>query len=235
MLHTFNLSLLAAFCLFHVTLAAELARANKFTLATATARLVRTVAERGCDPNVCFALDGSGSITDAEYELQKDFVKLVAGTISADPGAQFAAVQYGISLERLTPRLTSDADKFILDISGSEHSKASSTFIAPGLGYCIRQFRRTAGEANKIVLLGDGRSNLDSRNPPLDPASIASTWLSRGDNNAICAIAVHYDDIAPMTSIVGDGRVFQVADWLEVTFVLDDLVTEICGWDAVEF
>ena len=66
----------------------------------------------GCNANICFAIDGSGSMSDEEFTNQKNFVLDVASIIGVDEVAEFAAVQYSTATSRITP-LTVDNAEFI--------------------------------------------------------------------------------------------------------------------------
>eukprot|EP00178_Gracilaria_changii_P014139 TRINITY_DN4012_c0_g1_i1.p1 TRINITY_DN4012_c0_g1~~TRINITY_DN4012_c0_g1_i1.p1 ORF type:complete len:244 (-),score=40.30 TRINITY_DN4012_c0_g1_i1:296-1027(-) len=195
---------------------------------------IQIAADTNCDPNLCFALDGSGSISEDEFQLQLDFVNIIAGVVALDQGSQYAGIQYGLR-PRFISRLTNDADQFLLDVKSTLQLKSPRTFIAPGIAGCMRQFRSVPGEANKIILLGDGRSTFDSRDPPLDPPSIAQQFLSE-PNNAISAVAVSFPNTAMLEAITGTpDRVFKVDDWFSVLDVITELVEQVCGFDQVEF
>lgn len=197
-------------------------------------RAAQIVQETGCEPNLCFAIDGSNSISDDEFQLQLDFVKLVTGVVALDEQSGYSAIQYGLR-PRFMSRFTQDADDFLLKVEGTFQLRSVRTFIAPGLGGCMRQFRRVRGQANKIILLGDGRSTFDSRDPPLDPPSIAAQFLAE-PNHSISAVGVSFDTTELLEEITGTpDRVFNVADWMSVVDVLADLVEQVCGADAVEF
>ncbi|KAI0561494.1 von Willebrand factor type A [Gracilaria domingensis] len=192
------------------------------------------VAEGGCDPNVCFALDGSVSIDEDSFQLQKDFVKLVAGVISLDEQSQFAALQYGITTSIISD-LTIDANDFLLKVDAAVQIGASRTFVARGIFGCVLQLLRTPFEANHIVLLGDGEDSDLSRFTSFGSAGIARQFL-RNPNNQISAVAVGFSDTSGLESIVGSpDRVFTVDQWAEVVDVTADLVADVCGVDAIEF
>ncbi|KAI0561497.1 von Willebrand factor type A [Gracilaria domingensis] len=196
---------------------------------------VAIVNATNCNPNICFAIDGSGSMDETEFTLEKDFVKLVAAVVALDPQSKYAAVQYGLR-PAFVSTLTEDADAFLLNVDAAQSLDAPRTFIAPGLGACMRQLRRVQGQPQKIILLGDGRSNFDALAPPLDPPSIAQSFLA-SPNASISAIGVgNFQDPDMLEGIAGSpDRVFKVAQWLDVIFVLADLVADVCGLENVEF
>eukprot|EP00737_Agarophyton_chilense_P001014 gb/GEZJ01001126.1/.p1 GENE.gb/GEZJ01001126.1/~~gb/GEZJ01001126.1/.p1 ORF type:complete len:244 (-),score=39.76 gb/GEZJ01001126.1/:609-1340(-) len=195
---------------------------------------IQIAVNSNCDPNICFAIDGSGSISEDEFQLQLDFVKIIAGVVSLDPGSQYAAIQYALRPQFMS-RLTENVEQFLLDVQSTLQIRSPRTFIAPGLAGCMRQLNKVKGEANKIILMGDGRSTFDSRDPPLDPPSIAQVFLAE-PNNAISAVAVSFPNTEMLEAITGTpDRVFMVADWFSVLDVIEELVEQVCGSDQVEF
>lgn len=191
----------------------------------------------GCDPNVCFALDGSRSVSDEDFELQKDFVQLVAATISVDPEGTYSAVQYGLGLKRISSA-TASIGSFLDRVEDSPQMKARSTFLAPGIGYCIRALgqKRFKNEPKKIVLIGDGSTNYDSKSPPLDPTSIIRRWKKQSKTHSLSAVAVNFDDISMWKKLVGGRKhVFTVNQWFQLLNVLEKLVIDICDLENLEF
>ena len=187
-------------------------------------KLKQRVRDNGCKPRICFALDGSGSIFPSEWREQKEFVLLVAAIIGVDPDARFAAVQYGLSLKKIS-LLTRKIDEFLLDVDAAKQAKAPRTFIAAGLGFCISQFTSGRGQPSKIVLLGDGRSNFGG-----NPVPIARNWRNRYPGYRICAVEVgFFPKKRALRKITGSKKlVLQVDDWFKVVDILRDLVEEIC-------
>lgn len=197
----------------------------------------KAVKDNGCDPNVCFALDGSGSIDDDEWIKQKDFVQLVAAIISADPEGTYGAVQYGKGLKGITFRQTPDIDAFLDKVESAVQMKSDVTFMAPGIASCIRMLDRPQfdNEPKKIVIIGDGDDNFDSKWWHLKPKGIISDWKLKSNTNAVCGVAVNWWDVSNFEQIVGTGNVFKVKDWSELLTALEKLVIDICGWDQLQF
>ena len=179
----------------------------------------------GCGPNVCFALDGSGSISGSDWSAQKFLVELVAAVVGVDTNAEFAAVQYGLRNIGIS-LLTGDVDQFLLDVEANRLARARRTFIAAGLAFCIRQLNQRPGDANKIVLLGDGRSNFGG-----NPIPTAQRWLSAAPSNRICSVGVGFENTAVLQAIAGGDpdMVLTSDDWEKVTEILGDLVYQVCG------
>jgi len=184
----------------------------------------RVINQGSCNPNICFALDGSGSISPEEYKMQKEFVELIAGITSVDTDVGYAAVQYGLRNVGISS-LTNDANQFLLDVAASNLARAPRTFIAAGLGFCIQELRARPEDANKIVLLGDGRSNFGG-----DPVPIARTFRPPRGNGSICAVGIGFRDRRVLRRIAGNrNRVLAINDYFELLDILDQVVTEICG------
>lgn len=189
----------------------------------------------GCSPNVCFALDGSKSIKENDYELQKNFVLLVAGIIAGDPDAEFAATQYSI-IQQPIHLLDNDAVQFQLDMDATEQSVIKKTFISAGLGFCINQMNGLDGQPNKIVILGDGRHNFGDKSGPLGPGALADRWRARDPGNKVCAVAVGYrQNLTRLLQIVGGDSdlILEAEEWEDLIEILKDLVMEVCGIPAV--
>jgi len=184
----------------------------------------RVINQGSCNPNLCFALDGSGSITTADYTAQKEFVELIAAIVGVDTDAAFAAVQYGLRNIGISS-LTNDVDEFLLDVAASNLASAPRTFIAAGLGWCIQELRARPEDANKIVLLGDGRSNFGG-----NPVPIAKKFRKPVGDGAICAVGIGFRDRRVLKRITGSRtRVLAIHDYFELLDILDQVVTEICG------
>lgn len=186
----------------------------------------------GCDPNICFALDGSGSIGFENYEVQKEFVLLLTAIIGANDKATFAAVQYGFINEPISS-VDGNAERFIQKLLTSEYQGASKTFVGAGLGYCISQLGRKRGEPAKIVLFGDGGASLGGLTGPLSPASLADFFRGRSPANRVCAVAVNYPHKPPLfVDIVGGEEhrnlVTDVEGWPLILNQLRDLIRTIC-------
>lgn len=186
----------------------------------------------GCDPNICFALDGSGSIGFKNYEDQREFVLLLAAIIGANDKATFSAVQYGFVNEPIS-NLDGNAERFIEKLLSSEYQAASRTFVGAGLGFCISQLGKRRGEPAKIVLFGDGGATLGGLTGPLSPASLADFFRGRSPANRICAVAVNFPTKPPLfIDVVGGEKnrnlVTDVEGWPLILNQLRDLIRTIC-------
>ena len=200
---------------------------GQFDLDAEVESLKNRVRTRGCNPRVCFALDGSASISRRDFRAQKDFVLLVANIISVDPRARFAAAQYGLTLSGIS-LLTQNIRRFLRSVNRERQLRSGRTFLAAGIGFCVSQVDRNPTAPAKIVVLGDGGSNFGG-----DPRPVARNWLLSDPSNAICAVGVGFSSTRLLRRITNRrNRVLTVDEWDRVVRILRRLVEEICGLDA---
>ncbi len=184
----------------------------------------RVKAAGGCNANVCFAIDGSGSINGTEFTSQKNFVLDLVSVLTVDDAAEVAACQYSSSVSPIQP-LTVDTAKFNLAVTRARQVTGQS-FVVGGINYCFSQLWRRRGEANKIVLLGDGRSNIGS-------SAVARADLFRMIGGSVCAVGAGFKDDTELLGIAGGNRtlVFQTESFLDVLTlqsIVERLVSQIC-------
>lgn len=182
------------------------------------------IANGGCNANVCFAIDGSGSVGQAGFDAEKQFVFDIVSIINVDEPVEIAATQYGAANSAISPLTFNSAD-FNVALNGATFLNAGFTQIRGGLLYCFNQLRKRKGDANKIVLLGDGRANLGG-----NPVPIANLFRKR-TGGQICAVGVRYQDTQSLLDIVGGDpkKVLTVDDFFELKDIIDELVVQICG------
>lgn len=186
-------------------------------------RIQRRIARfSGCPQLICFGIDGSGSITRTEFEIQQSFVSLVAALMSVDELAQFSAVQYGLR-NILISDFTANEDLFERRVNSSIHARAPRTFLAAGLGFCVRDLRgNPAPQQRNIVILGDGSSNFGTE----DLSSIVAQA-----NATIYAVGVGFSDDSKLLQLTQgmDSRLFALADYSMMAAAAFNLVREVCN------
>ncbi|CDF33028.1 unnamed protein product [Chondrus crispus] len=182
-----------------------------------------------CDISLCFALDGSGSISAEEYQVQKDLVKLIA-ILAAPANATFSAVQYGLANEFISVS-TSDPFAFMKYVDNSVLLRAPRTFLTAGLGFCISQVNENpkAG-GKKVVVLGDGRDNYME--------SSLALVLKSAESVDIFAVGIGNSlDTQKLLEITGGQKnhVYTASNYADVGQVVVDLVRALCSVpEAVE-
>ncbi|KAI0559988.1 chitin-binding protein [Gracilaria domingensis] len=172
----------------------------------------------GCNANVCFAIDGSGSISSEEFDLEKAFVLDVVSVLTDNP-VEVAAVQFSTStfpIQALTP----DVEQFNLRVQATNQIRGAS-FVAGGVNYCVGQLIRRPGESNKVVLLSDGRSNIGGS------ASRAADEF-RAFGGSVCAVGAGDRSAQELLEIVGgdEDLLFEVDNFLDV-FALEDTIERV--------
>ncbi|KAI0557415.1 collagen alpha-6(VI) chain [Gracilaria domingensis] len=187
------------------------------------------VERRGCSVNLCFAVDTSGSVNQTEFNLEKEFLMDISAIVGSDSRSKLAAGQYGARTYRISS-LTSDPEVFNLRVRNAVFQHDPYTSVGSGIVYCDRVLRREArtnpdaNHANKMVVLGDGRNNLGG-----DPIRRANTFRERA-GGVVSTVGVGFQDRSALADIAGsEDRVFAINDYVELSFVLDDLVFDICG------
>ncbi len=179
----------------------------------------------GCNANVCFAVDGSSSISRAEFENEKNFVLDVASVISMDQPVELAAAQYSTSIVPITP-LTPYLTGFDMSIWRARQIGGAS-FVVGGVNYCFSQLMKRPREANQMVILGDGRSNIGSD-------AVKRAALFRRLGGSLSTVAAGFADDRELLAIAGNDRsmVFRVnsfADVLALHEIIKKLVFRVCG------
>ncbi len=179
----------------------------------------------GCNANVCFAIDGSSSISSAEFQNEKNFVLDVVSIISRDQPVELAAAQYSTSVVPITP-LTPNVTEFDKSVQNSSQIGGAS-FVVGAVNYCFSQLLRRPGEANQMVILGDGRSNIGS-------STVNRADFFRQMGGSLSTVAAGFADDKELLAIAGGDRnmVFRVnsfADVLALHEVIKKLVFRVCG------
>lgn len=206
--------------------AQSITKGNELAKSLGIATLVRWQKEiantRKCNVRLCFAIDGSASISPAEYKVQQDLVKLIAG-LSRIGGSTFSAVQYGLSNTPISVQTGNDF-KFRKEVDASVSQKASRTFIGAGLGFCVSNLQgEPKGDGRKIVFLGDGRSNFFTLSLPL--------VLTTLKDIKVFAVGIGFPkDAKTLLQIAGSSnRVCQVSRYADVRKIVIKLLRNICA------
>lgn len=178
-----------------------------------------------CNLRLCFALGGSDALTSADYELQKNIVKLIA-SVTAINGASFSAAQYGLINDLISER-TLNADTFRTRVDASVFQDTDAGFIGAGLGFCISNVQMVEeGDGRTVILLGDGRGQF------------ADTFLEQvlsalGVTEEVLAVGVgKMQNVSVLTKAVGGNaeNVYSIG-MNEAVDVTARLVRRLCRLD----
>lgn len=175
----------------------------------------------GCNANVCFAIDGSGSISAAEFDMEKAFVQNVVSLLTDNP-IELAAVQFSTSTNPIQS-LTADDEQFNLRVQATNQIRGAS-FIAGGVNYCVDQLFDTRAESNKIVLLSDGRSNIGG-------SAVFAADAFRSIGGSVCAVGSGNQNEQELLDIVGgdEDLLFQVDNFFDVRALANHIETVTLG------
>ncbi|CAN8062390.1 unnamed protein product [Agarophyton chilense] len=183
----------------------------------------KIAAAGGCNLNVCFAIDGSGSISDDEFTNEKNFVLDVSSVI-VDNAVEMGAVQYASSVRTITD-LTPNDSRFN-ELIEDESQLHGLSFVVGGINACFSQLSRRQGEPLKIVLLGDGKSNIGS-------SAIRRAEQFRRFGGSISVVGAGNQDEEVLLKIAGDDKmVFRVdsfGDVLALEMIAETLALNICN------
>ncbi|KAI0561859.1 von Willebrand factor A-like protein [Gracilaria domingensis] len=218
-------SIAAALCIaVNASAVKQLPVAGRMSAAALAELKAKIEAAGGCNLNVCFAIDGSGSISSQEFTNERFFVLDVSAVLVDNP-LELGAVQYSTSVSTITD-LTPDSPTFNTLVQTEEQLRGLS-FVSGGISACFSQLSRRPGEANKIVLLGDGMSNIGA-------SAVARADLFRSIGGSVCVVAAGATDEDILLDIAGGDadKVFQVDSFLDVLAlekIAEELALKICA------
>jgi len=185
----------------------------------------RIVSSGGCNANVCFAVDGSGSINSTQFRSELNFVTDIVSIIAATDPVGLAAVQYSTGTRAISEFTTNDFG-FIPAVDRTRQLFGQS-FVAGGINFCFAELFNAGGPVNKIVLLGDARSNIGS-------SAIRRADQFRAVGGTVCSVAAGTNpDRDALLGIAGGDPdlVFEVDDFInviELSNIIEKLVEQIC-------
>lgn len=187
--------------------------------------LQERVVRMGCNANICFAIDGSGSISPADFSNALNFVLDVVAIVTSSLDVGLAATQFGTG-NSVISRLTFSAPDFRKAVSDASQLGGNSN-ISGGLTFCVNELRKSPEDANKIVLISDGRGGVDD-----DPASVADLFRLTGGE--VCVASVGFAGETELLRIAGgdQNKVFRAGSFIDVLNLgaaVESLVTQVCG------
>lgn len=153
--------------------------------------------------NICFALDGSKSLSRKSFALQKTLTLQIVRRLDGAGKIGYAAVQYGTASAAISP-LTTNAKVFSKKVKGSKQLKSSKTFLVSGINYCFSQLFRARGKG-VIVLLGDGRGNIGA-------SAVARANLFKKTGGEVYAVGVGRPDLKVLGSIASRRNLFSIRE-----------------------
>lgn len=118
----------------------------------------RTIRQsKKCAVNICFVLDGSGSVSQSEFKNQFYFSADVISFLVDISPIRWAATQYS-SKNIPISSFTSDDLEFVQKLKYTKPAGGASA-VSDGIAYCEQEFRSFKNDINVMFLFTDGRYN----------------------------------------------------------------------------
>lgn len=189
--------------------------------------LRQNVVDKGCDVNVCFAIQGDAYITDKEFQDMKDFIDLMIAILFTDTSGNYCAVQYGRTTYRIAP-LSRRKQWFLNRVQNARKVNGFNTNIAGALGYMGFQMLARAEDANQIIVLGDG----------LESVGFPPKWITRKIHQSgyidVAAVAVGGASYPALKALVGGdpNKIVELDEFFELAEIVVGLVSGLCGFES---
>lgn len=175
---------------------------------------------KGCQVNVCFAIQGGDAVTNVEYRNQVDFAGIVTNIMSGSGTGWYAGMQY---TSRAIPISVATQDKtaYLKDMRTSTRESGPS-YIASGIKFCSKELNSLGEEDNKMVVIGNGFDTVGD-------FAVNSAIQFLNDGGDVCTITVGDIDETALKEMTRNARgVFKIDDFSELGDIIVEVVTEIC-------
>ncbi|XP_019624292.1 PREDICTED: matrilin-2-like [Branchiostoma belcheri] len=183
---------------------------------------------RDTNVDLVLLLDGSGSVTESNFQRIKDFAKdlLQEFNINSENGTRVGAVQYSsVTREEFKLNRYNTSAEVMNAIDGISYMRGG-TYTGAALRYLSDySFTATAGDradrANIVVLVTDGRS--------YDSVVTPSATL-RNKRVQLYAVGVGGAEYASLKTIAGDPEyAYQVGSFANITSLTSAVQEDLCG------
>lgn len=177
---------------------------------------------RGCRLNVCFALDGSQSVSPSNFSDFLAFARTLVRRLSRFNKIGVAGAQYGFLTLPISP-LTTDASDFIGLLRDTDFEDAEFTRVSGGMVYCFGQLRDPPSgllPRARIVILGSGEAELG-----IDPETVTELFKDAG--GSIFAIGTNRASTNNFAEFLGSSRnVFTLGN--SISDLVDHFIPALC-------
>lgn len=219
--HIFNLITILIFTVVHSTI---LNKQYNESLPFAVVRdLRRRVLEQGCDANICFALDGSGSISEEEFKLSRHFAQDIVSILADRSNARYGGNQFGRTANGIA-RLTKDRTYFATAMENEKFLDSKKSNMGAGIRFCDKSLAGYYLQANKIVVISDGRNRYTG-----NPVQSAKRFKKREPNGRITSVVVGGHPDYDTLNDISDNPVLTVDEYIKLGVIITDLVRMVCG------
>ncbi|XP_066269384.1 alpha-tectorin-like [Branchiostoma lanceolatum] len=183
---------------------------------------------RDTNVDLVFLLDGSGSVTETNFQRIKDFAKdlIQEFNINSQNGTRVGAVQYSSKIrEEFKLNRYNTSAEVMSAIDGIRYMRGG-TYTGAALRYLPDNiFTAAAGDrpdrANIVVLVTDGKS--------YDSVVTPATTL-RNKRVQLYAVGVGRAEYATLMAIAGDSEyVYQVGSFANITNLTSSVQEDLCG------
>lgn len=192
--------------------------------------LRKDVQNNGCDTNICFLLDATLGVTDAEFTAQKNFADLIIAITTTDSGGNMCGALYGRRV-KVFSRLTGDKLGFLDKLQALTLGQQSAVIRGRGssnllwaIWFALVQLFRQRGDANKIVTFSKAR--------PLLPHWLVKRILSvfRHRIGSVCAVALDETVKEDLAILTGDlNKVVSLNGFFDLAEIIVALVSDVCS------
>lgn len=183
--------------------------------------VINAVRKNGCDTNLCFALQGGDRVNNNQYGLQINFVDIVMNIITVDKPANYAAVQYHSSTTGIS-QLVNSKKTFVERLHKSKRI-AGGNNIAAGMRFCTKQLSPHRGDANKLVVLGNGFAKVTK-----DQVQAAKQFFRSG--GSVCAVAVGKANRKGLKKLTrSNARIVNITGFFKLSEIVVDFVHQVCN------
>lgn len=219
--HIFNLIIALIFSVAHSTIIAQ--QTNNSLPFALVRDLQRRVLEQGCDANICFALDGSGSISEEEFKLSRHFAQDIVSILADRSNARYGGNQFGRTANGIA-RLTKDRVYFATAMENERFLNSKQSNMGAGIRFCDKSLAGYYLQANKIVVISDGRNRYIG-----NPVRSANNFKRREPHGRISSVIVGGHPDYNTLNQISDNPVLTVDDYIKLGVIIIDLVKQVCG------
>lgn len=170
-----------------------------------------------CPVNICFVLDGSGSISRRDFREQIYFSLDIVDVTALQKPIRYAATQYGSDNTPISG-FSMDYEKFALIMDATKRAGGGSA-VSDGIEFCRQQFRNYKDEINMILLFTDGRYNLG-----VDPLKFIDLVKKEYKNLNVYPVEVGFAS-KPFFSSFPSTSVYEVGDFIDILLLEEEIIS----------
>lgn len=178
-------------------------------------------AARKCNINVCYAIDGSGSIKSSRFKDNLNFAEIVSAVLELGQRSyKFSANQFGTTVESISG--PTNLEGFLEKLS-SVKKVGGLSFIGGGIAFCISDLLSSKADKNVLVLLTDGFSGIG-------PSDEDTSEYLQGFGFEVIAVQTGVSDFESLLAYTGGKRsnVLSVSQFFKAVGIIEELSGKGC-------